>query len=93
MGKFSRVYLDTSQRQKSSYFDGVPEEVWNFHVGGYQVLRKWLYDRRETPSQPGRALTEEDIAHYQRVVVALQGDDPADGRDRRRNRHPRRVAD
>jgi hypothetical protein len=45
--------------------------VWNFYVGGYQVLRKWLYDRRETPSQPGRVLTEEDIAHYQRIVVAL----------------------
>jgi len=28
--------------------------------------------RRETPSQQGRILTEEDIAHYQRVVVALQ---------------------
>jgi hypothetical protein len=31
-----------------------------------------LYDRRETPSQAGRVLTEEDIAHYQRVVVALK---------------------
>ena len=50
MGRFSKrtcykdgkVYLDTSQRKHSSYFDGVPEDVWNFHVGGYQVLRKWL---------------------------------------------------
>jgi hypothetical protein len=33
------------------------------------VLRKWLYDRRETPSQPERVLAEEDIAHYQRVVA------------------------
>jgi hypothetical protein len=46
--------------------------VWEFQVGGYQVLRKWLYDRRKTPSQPGRVLTDEDIAHYQRVVVALK---------------------
>ena len=43
--------------------------MWNFYVGGYQVCRKWLYDRR---GQPGRTLTPEDIAHYQRVVVALK---------------------
>ena len=80
MGKFSkrtcykdgRVYLDTSSLKRSSYFEGVPEDVWNFHIGGYQVLRKWLYDRRETGSQVGRVLTEEDIAHYQRIVVALK---------------------
>ncbi len=82
MGKFSkrtcydpdggRVYLDTSSLKRSSYFKGVLEEVWEFQIGGYQVLRKWLYDRRKTPSQPGRVLTEQDIAHYQRVVVALK---------------------
>jgi len=80
MGKFSkrtyyqdgRIYLDTSDRKHSSYFDGIPEDVWNFHVGGHQVCYKWLYDRRETPSQPGRFLTEDDIAHYQRIVVALK---------------------
>jgi len=80
MGTFSKstcyqdgkVYLDTSQRKHSSYFDGVPEEVWNFHIGGYQVCRKWLYDRRGTKGVPGRTLTTGDIAHYQRIVVALK---------------------
>ena len=79
MGSFSkrkcyedgRVYLDTSKRAHSSYFDGVPEEVWNFYIGGYQVCRKWLYDRRGKKGVPGRTLTSEDIAHYQRIVVAL----------------------
>ena len=52
--------------------DGVPEDVWNFHVGGYQVCYKWLYDRRGKRGEPGRTLTEEDITHYQRIVVALQ---------------------
>ena len=33
---------------------------------------KWLYDRHEAGSQPGCVLTEEDIAHYQRTVVALR---------------------
>ncbi len=80
MGAFSksacyengRVYLDTSNRARSSYFAGVPEDVWNFHVGGYQVLYKWLYDRRGSGGDPGRTLTPEDIAHYQRIVVALK---------------------
>ena len=36
------------------------------------MLRKWLCDRCETPSQPCRALAPEDIVHYQRVVVALK---------------------
>ena len=49
----------------SRYFEGVPEEVWNFQIGGYQVCEKWLKDRR------GRTLSEEDINHYQRVVVAI----------------------
>jgi predicted helicase len=47
------------------YFESVPEEVWHFQVGGYQVCEKWLKDRR------GRKLSEEDLNHYQRIVVAL----------------------
>jgi predicted helicase len=46
-------------------FRGVPEAVWNFHIGGYQVCEKWLKDRK------GRTLSKEDIAHYHRIVVAL----------------------
>jgi hypothetical protein len=46
-------------------FRGVPEDVWNFHIGGYQVCDKWLKDRK------GRTLSQEDIAHYQKIVVAL----------------------
>ena len=46
-------------------FHGVPEEVWDFHIGGYQVCYKWLKDRK------GRTLSGEDIAHYQKIVVAL----------------------
>ena len=43
----------------------MPEEVWDFHIGGYQVCHKWLKDRK------GRTLSEEDSAHYQKIVVAL----------------------
>ena len=46
-------------------FHGVPAEVWDFHIGGYQVCHKWLKDRK------GRTLSDEDVAHYQKIVVAL----------------------
>ena len=49
----------------TSGFRGVPEAVWNFHIGGYQVCEKWLKDRK------GRTLSADDIAHYQKVVVAI----------------------
>jgi predicted helicase len=55
-----RVYIN-----KSQYFDGVAHDVWEFHVGGYQVCQKWLKDRK------GRVLTFDDIRHYQRIVAAL----------------------
>ena len=41
----------------SEDFTDVPEDVWNFQIGGYQVCHKWLKDRR------GRQLSKEDIAH------------------------------
>ena len=50
---------------------GVPEDVWNFYIGGYQVCHKWLKDRGPKKGNPGRILTDEDIAHYQKIVVAL----------------------
>jgi hypothetical protein len=56
-----RVYIS-----KSQYFEGVPPEVWEFQVGGYQVCDKWLKDRR------GRQLSYDDLTHYQKVVVALK---------------------
>jgi hypothetical protein len=56
------VWLDKSQ---TTGFVGVPEPVWNFHIGGYQVCEKWLKDRK------GRTLSAEDIAHYHKIVVAL----------------------
>ena len=56
------VWLDKKQ---SCGFIGIPENVWNFHIGGYQVCHKWLKDRK------GRTLTAEDFNHYHRIVVAL----------------------
>jgi predicted helicase len=47
------------------YFAGVPSEVWEYHIGGYQVAEKWLKDRK------GRTLSSEEIATYANVVTAI----------------------
>lgn len=60
-GRSGRVAIN-----KTQYFEGIPPEIWNFHVGGYQVLDKWLKDRR------GRQLSYDELTHYQKIVVALQ---------------------
>ena len=52
-------------RFATQYFADVPEDVWAFHVGGYQVCQKWLKDRK------GRTLSFEDLHHYQGIVAAL----------------------
>ncbi|OPY77022.1 MAG: N-6 DNA Methylase [Syntrophorhabdus sp. PtaU1.Bin153] len=56
------VWID---KAKTNGFKGVPENVWKLHIGGYQVCEKWLKDRR------GRTLSEDDIVHYQKIIVAL----------------------
>lgn len=58
--KEKRVYVNGGQ-----YFENIHGEVWNYYIGGYQVLDKWLKDRK------GRTLSSEDVKHYCKVVSAL----------------------
>ena len=39
--KSGRVYINANQ-----YFDRVPQEAWEFYIGGYQPAQKWLKDRK-----------------------------------------------
>ena len=55
-----RLYIN-----KTQYFDGIPQEIYEYQIGGYQVCNKWLKDRK------GRALSLDDIMHYSKVVTAL----------------------
>ena len=59
--KKRRVYINESQ-----YFEGVEPEIWNYYIGGYQVLDKWLKDRTN------RMLSPEDVNHYLKVITALK---------------------
>ena len=55
-----RVYINATQ-----YFDNVPVEAWEQPIGGYRPAEKWLKDRK------GRILTQNDLKHYQRIILAL----------------------
>lgn len=55
-----KIFINETQ-----YFENVPEVAWNFYIGGYQPAQKWLKDRKD------RKLEFDDIAHYQKIIVAL----------------------
>ena len=59
--KENRIYIN-----KTQYFEPVDKEVWEFHIGGYQVAHKWLKDRK------GKTLSSDELAHYMYVLVALK---------------------
>jgi len=56
--KEGRVYIN-----KDKYFEGVKPDVWHYNIGGYQVLNKYLKDRKK------RIMA--DAPHYCRIVTAL----------------------
>jgi predicted helicase len=50
---------------KTHFFKPVPQAVWDFHIGGYQVLDKYLKSRK------GRALSLDEINHVGAVADSL----------------------
>ena len=55
-----RVYINDTQ-----YFDNVPLSAWEQAIGGYRPAEKYLKDRK------GRALSQDELKHYQRIILAL----------------------
>ena len=47
------------------HFTNVPEAVWEFEIGAYQVCKKWLEIRNGTP------LSYLEIRQYQQILVAV----------------------
>ena len=54
------VWINKTQR-----FAPIPAEVWAFHIGGYQVLDKYLKSRK------GRTLSLDEINHIGKVAETL----------------------
>jgi predicted helicase len=55
-----RLYIN-----KTQYFNNVPQDIYNFYIGGYQVVDKYLKDRK------GRELNLSDIENIKATVGAL----------------------
>ena len=68
--KVEKLSYDDKQNRvdinKTQYFEGIEEEVWEYQIGGYQVAEKWLKDRK------GHPLSPDDIRHYCKVITALK---------------------
>lgn len=58
--KGGRLYINDNQ-----YFGKITPQVWNYCIGGYQVLDKWLKDR------VGKSLLPEDVDHFLKIISSL----------------------
>jgi hypothetical protein len=59
-------YTDGKIRiNRTQYFSGIREELWDFPFGGYRSLQKWFKDRKH------HTLTQADIAHVIKVFNVL----------------------
>jgi hypothetical protein len=61
-----------------AYWRNIPEKVWHYYIGGYQVIKKWL-SYREQPLL-GRPLTPdevEEVTHMARRLAAIVLMEPA----------------
>ena len=55
------VYLNND-----CYWSNIPERVWDYDLGGYQVIKKWLSYREK--SVLGRSLRPDEVAYVSEVV-------------------------
>jgi len=56
-----RVFIN-----KEQYFEGVSKEVWEYRIGAYQVMEKYLKDRKK------RKLSLDEINHYMKMAKAIR---------------------
>jgi predicted helicase len=58
--KTGRLYIN-----KTQYFNNVPQEIYEFYIGGYQVLDKYLKDRK------GRELNGDEVENVEKTIKAI----------------------
>ena len=63
LGRMTRdIYLNDV-----AYWKNIPSLVWNYRIGGYQVIKKWL-SYRENKGLLGRGLTIEEVEYVTEVA-------------------------
>ena len=61
--KFQNGSIEINRNQR---FHNITNEDWDFSIGGYQPLQKWLKDRK------GYILSQEDVVHYERIIYCIR---------------------
>lgn len=56
--KEERIYINDDK-----FFDNISAEIWNYHIGGYKVMEKYLKDRK------GRQM--HDPSHYCKISTCI----------------------
>jgi hypothetical protein len=55
-----KVYVNSTQ-----FFEGIPKKTWDFYVGAYQILAKWLKSRK------GRELSGSEVEQFIQIVEII----------------------
>jgi hypothetical protein len=53
-----------------TYFANVPELVWNYQLGGYPVLKKWL-GYRQADRNDGKPLTDDERRWFRQIIQRI----------------------
>ena len=68
--KVEKITYDESTQRVSinnkQHFEGISKEVWEYQIGGYIVMQKWLKGRRHD------ILTMDDVNHYRYIGETLK---------------------
>ena len=51
---------------KTQYFAPIKKELWEYRIGGYQVLKKYLSDRK------GRVLSSFELETFLKITKAIE---------------------
>ena len=54
-----------------AYWRNVPSAIWHYKLGGYQVLKKWLFYRERKVL--GRALKPDEVFYFAEVARRISG--------------------
>jgi Type ISP C-terminal specificity domain len=54
----------------NAYFGNVPELVWNYQLGGYPVLKKWL-GYRQADRRDGKPLTDDERQWFRQIIQRI----------------------
>jgi predicted helicase len=72
--KIEKLHFETEtiwiNKTRSMGIFPVSEKVWNYNIGGYQVLKKWL-KQRKSKQKKEIILTPQDIKYFEKMINSI----------------------